>query len=116
VKQDENNETLDTEQDKVEQPIYKQLSYLQLKIDEIAYNMEKLGISEYMEMLHNPRRLFVSNFWAGIYRGFGMAIGFTILTGIVIYVLQGIIRLNIPVIGDFIAEIVKIVQNQMQVK
>ncbi len=99
-----------------DQPIPQQLSYLQLKIDEIAYNMEKLGISEYMEMLHNPRRLFVTNFWAGIYRGFGMAIGFTILAGIVIYVLQGIIRLNIPVIGDFIAEIVQIVQHQIQIR
>ncbi len=116
MKQEDKKENFDTGQPQVDQPIHEQLSYLQLKIDEIAYNMEKLGISEYMEMLHNPRRLFFSNFWAGIYRGFGMAIGFTVLAGIVIYVLQGIIMLNIPLIGDFIAEIVQIVQNQMQMK
>jgi len=96
--------------------IHENLSYVQLKLDEISYNMEKLGIAEYMEMLHNPRRLFRTNFWAGVYRGFGMAIGFTILAGVVIYILQEIITLNIPVIGDFIAEIVKIVQNQLQFK
>ncbi len=96
--------------------IGEKLGYIQLKIDEISYNMEKLGVSEYLEMLHNPRRLFFTNFWAGIYRGFGMAIGFTILAGIVIYILRGLITLNIPVIGDFIAEIVKIVQNQLQLK
>lgn len=103
-------------QDHGQEHINESLSYIQLKIEEISYNMEKLGISEYLEMLHNPRRLFFTNFWAGIYRGFGMAIGFTILAGLVIYVLQEIITLNIPVIGDFIANIVKIVQNQMQAK
>jgi len=93
--------------------------YLKLvneKLEEISYSMEKLGISEYMEMLHNPRRLFWTNFWSGVVRGFGMAIGFTILAAMVIYILQEIITLNIPLIGDFIAEIVTIVQNQLKVK
>ncbi len=113
---DNQKETMNEGQDHGQEHINESLSYIQLKIEEISYNMEKLGISEYLEMLHNPRRLFFTNFWAGIYRGFGMAIGFTILAGLVIYVLQEIITLNIPVIGDFIANIVKIVQNQMQAK
>ncbi len=114
MKQDDKKEIKHNEQDYEKDHINERLSYIQLKIDEISYNMEKLGVSEYLEMLHNPRRLFLTNFWAGIYRGFGMAIGFTILAGIVIYVLQEIITLNIPVIGDFIAEIVKIVQTRLQ--
>ncbi len=114
MKQDDKKEIMHNEQDHEKEHINERLSYIQLKIDEISYNMEKLGVSEYLEMLHNPRRLFLTNFWAGVYRGFGMAIGFTILAGIVIYVLQEIITLNIPVIGDFIAEIVKIVQTRLQ--
>lgn len=86
------------------------------KIDEMSLNMEKLGIAEYVLMLKNPRRLFWVNFWQGIARGFGMAIGFTILAGLVIYVLQKIVVLNTPLIGSFIAEIVDIVQNQLHFK
>lgn len=92
------------------------LNYIRQKLDEIAHDMEKLGITEYVDMLHNPKRLFITNFWAGLFRGFGMAVGFTILAGVVIYLLQEIITLNIPVIGDFIADIIKIVQLQLQVQ
>lgn len=92
------------------------LERLNNKIDEMAINMEKLGIAEYVSMIENPRRLFWVNFWQGVARGFGMAIGFTILAGLVIYILQRIVVLNTPVIGNFIAEIVNIVQNQLYVK
>ncbi len=90
------------------------LKELNRKIDEMSLNMEKLGIAEYLEMLRNPRRLFIINFWAGLSRGFGMAIGFTVLAAIVIYFLQKLIILNVPLIGDFIAELVAIVQSQLR--
>jgi hypothetical protein len=85
------------------------------KLDEISLDMEKLGIAEYVEMLHNPRRLFYINFWSGLVRGFGMAIGFTLLAALVIYVLQQIVILNTPLIGNFIADLVNIVQKQLEV-
>lgn len=85
------------------------------KLDEISLAMEKLGIAEYVEMLSNPRRLFFINFWSGVIRGFGMAIGFTLLAALVIYALQQLVVLNTPLIGDFIADIVNIVQNQLDV-
>lgn len=94
----------------------KYLEMLGNKIDEMSLNMEKLGIAEYVTMIENPRRLFWVNFWQGVARGFGMAIGFTILAGLVIYVLQRLVVLNTPVIGSFIAEIVNIVQNQLYLK
>jgi hypothetical protein len=83
------------------------------KIDELAISMEKLGIAEYVEMLNNPRRLFFINFWSGVARGFGMAIGFTILAAVVLYAMQQVVILNMPLIGDFIADLVNIVQNQL---
>jgi len=85
------------------------------KLDEISLAMEKLGIAEYVEMLNNPRRLFFINFWSGVIRGFGMAIGFTLLAALVIYALQQLVVLNTPLIGNFIADIVNIVQNQLDV-
>jgi hypothetical protein len=104
------------EQGKENETVHESLNYIKQKLNEIAYDMEKLGISEYLDMLHNPKRLFITNFWAGIFRGFGMAVGFTILAGVVIYILREIITLNIPVIGDFIAEIVRIVQVQLHAR
>jgi len=85
------------------------------KLDEISLAMEKLGIAEYVEMLNNPRRLFFINFWSGVIRGFGMAIGFTLLAALVIYILQQIVVLNTPLIGNFIADLINIVQNQLDV-
>ncbi|CFX58396.1 Uncharacterized [Syntrophomonas zehnderi OL-4] len=94
-------------------------TYLEMlgnKIDELSLDMEKLGIAEYVMMIKNPRRLFWVNFWQGVARGFGMAIGFTVLAALVIYILQRLVVLNTPLIGSFIAEIVNIVQNQLYVK
>lgn len=83
------------------------------KLDEIALAMEKLGIAEYVEMLNNPRRLLRINFWAGMARGLGMAVGFTLLGALVLYILQKLLVMNVSGIGNFIAEIVNIVQNQL---
>ena len=40
----------------------------------------------------------------------GIGIGVTIITAILILILQKIVALNIPVIGEYIADIVDIVQ------
>ena len=67
---------------------------------------------EYVRYLNRPWKLIGANFFSGLVRGFGMAVGFTLLGAIVIYFLQHIAYQNLPVIGDFIAEIVRIVQAQ----
>lgn len=84
------------------------------KIDELSRNMERMRLAEYVQMLDNPRRLLYINFLMGLARGFGMAIGFTILAAIVVWMLQRLVVLNLPVIGDFVAEIVKWVQMELQ--
>jgi len=89
------------------------LTEIKKRLEKMALDMEKLGIAEYVEMLHRPWRLFIINFWAGLARGFGMAIGFTILGAILVYILQRIVILNMPIIGDFIADMVRIVQAQL---
>ncbi len=84
------------------------------KIEELSVNIEKMKLAEYVEMLKNPRRLFFINFFAGIARGFGMAVGFTLLGAVILYVLQRLVVLNLPLIGDFIAELVRIVSEQLE--
>jgi hypothetical protein len=86
------------------------LKTLQDKIDELALGMEKMKLAEYVYLLENPRRLMYINFIAGLARGVGIAVGFTILGAVVLYFLRILVMLNLPLIGDFIAEIVRMVQ------
>lgn len=75
--------------------------------------MEKLGLDEYMAYLSNYKRLFWLNFWAGVMRGLGSAVGFSILGAIVIIALNRLAMHNLPVIGEFLAEIVEYVQMRL---
>lgn len=82
---------------------------LENKVDELIIAMEKMKLAEYVEYLHNTRKMLITNLLAGIARGLGIAIGFTILGAIVIMVLRSLVLLNLPLIGNFIAEIVRLV-------
>ena len=42
-------------------------------------------------------------------RGLGMAVGFTLLGALVIYLLQRLVLLKLPLISDFIAQLVRLV-------
>ncbi|MEN6463153.1 MAG: DUF5665 domain-containing protein [Syntrophomonas sp.] len=93
-----------------ENEIIKELSD---KVGELSTHMDKMRLAEYIDLLEHPRRLLYINFLVGIARGFGTAIGFTILAAIVVYLMQKIVILNMPIIGSFIADLVRIVQQEM---
>ena len=82
-------------------------------IAKLLERLEKFKLAEYMHFLNNPVRYFWINFWGGVARGLGFAVGMTILGATLIYFLQQLVVLNLPIIGDFIAEIVKIVQKHL---
>lgn len=79
-------------------------------IEKLNKIMEKSRIAELTELLQSKRKIFVRNLIAGISKGLGFSIGFYVITGILIYLLQYIVRLNIPVIGKYISDIVDIVE------
>ncbi len=79
------------------------------KMVELTQQLEKFNLAEYMNQLNNPRRYLMVNFFGGLFRGLGMAIGLTIFGALILYVLQRLVVLNLPVIGDFLAELVRIV-------
>jgi len=83
------------------------------KIEQIALALEKAKLGEYVEMMSKPGKMLLNNFIAGLARGFGMAIGFTILGALALYFMRALVMLNLPFIGGFIAEIVKIVQDHL---
>ncbi|GJM77766.1 MAG: DUF5665 domain-containing protein [Paenibacillus sp.] len=76
--------------------------------------LERSRIAEYTELLNRPWRLIWLNLLSGTARGVGVAIGFTFFAATIIYVLQVLGALNLPIIGDYIADIVRIVQRQLE--
>ena len=89
---------------------------LNKKLDEISLNMEKAKLTDYVYYLEHPAKMLLPNFVGGLARGFGIAIGFTLLTAFVMYALHWLVRWNLPVIGEFISEIVNIVEKNMRNK
>lgn len=82
------------------------------KIDELNTIMQKSNIEDISYLLGNKKEIFLRNIIAGIARGVGIGIGVTIITAILIMIMQKIVRLNIPVIGDYISDIMEIVQER----
>lgn len=86
---------------------------LLIRLEEATYSLEKASIAEFIELYRKPKRLLYLNFLAGIARGFGLAIGFTVVGAFFLYGLGKIASLNLPIVGEFVAEIARIVQNEL---
>lgn len=86
------------------------LKKVEKKIDDLNDKITQNRMIELSEIIGNWRKMLWRNFISGIAKGIGIGIGFSILTAIIAIVLQRIITLNIPVISQYIADIVEIVQ------
>ena len=88
----------------------KKIADLDYKLDKLNNILQKNNILELSDLLGNTKKLIFRNFLAGLFRGIGIGIGVTILTAILIYLFQKIVRLNIPIIGQYITDIAEIVE------
>lgn len=83
---------------------------LNQRLDKIANSLEK---SEFLDMLQNysnPKKRIMSNLTAGIARGLGLSIGTIVILALLAWLLSFLVTLNLPVIGDFIAELLNYVK------
>lgn len=79
-------------------------------IERLLRVLEKKNIDELIYILESKKEIAKRNFIAGIFRGIGIGIGVTIISAIIVYFLQKLVRLNLPIIGKFINDIVEIVE------
>lgn len=86
------------------------INLLQKSIDKLTKILQNMNVHDSLYILGSKKEIIKRNLLAGIARGIGGGIGFTIITAIIIYFLQKIVRLNIPVIGEYIKDIIDIVQ------
>ncbi|MEK0313090.1 DUF5665 domain-containing protein [Cohnella sp. 56] len=86
------------------------------RLDDLAVQMEKAQLKDYVNLMSRPWQLIWRNWLSGIARGIGIALGFTFFAATIVWLLQILGALNLPIIGDYIAEIVKIVQRQLEIE
>ncbi len=84
------------------------------KLNETLERLERLRLPDYIRYLDDRPRFYRMQFLGGIVRGLGTAIGFTILGAVLVWLLQGLAQRNLPVIGDFLADIVSVVQRRLE--
>ncbi|MCI5548010.1 MAG: DUF5665 domain-containing protein [Clostridiales bacterium] len=86
---------------------------LETLIRRLIHALERANIEEYMRYSASWRRQLLVNFMGGLARGFGMAVGFTILGALMVMLLSRLVELNIPIIGNALAQITRIVLERL---
>ena len=84
------------------------------RMEEHLRALERLQLAEYLRYVQDTRRLMRTQFVSGLFRGMGMAVGFTILGAALVMLLQALAQRNLPLIGDFLAQLVAIVQSRLE--
>ena len=84
------------------------------RMEEHLRALEQLQLTDYLRYVQDTRRLMRTQFLSGLFRGMGMAVGLTILGAVLVVLLQALAQRNLPVIGDFLAQIVAIVQSRLE--
>ncbi len=67
-------------------------------------------LRDYLYYLTDTKRIIKNNFLAGLLRGVGSAIGFTVISAVIVYLATLLAARNLPVIGDFLQEIVNMIK------
>lgn len=83
------------------------------RLAHLAAALEKASVAEFIELYRRPRRLLFLNFLSGLSRGFGIAVGFTVVGALFLYLLGQLAALNLPIIGELVADIIRIVQGEL---
>lgn len=88
----------------------KKVNILNNSIQKLNDTLQKGNIEDLTYILGSKKEIIIRNFLAGIFRGVGIGIGVTIITAILIIILNKIVALNIPLIGKYVTDIVEIVE------
>lgn len=88
----------------------KKINILEKSVENLSHTLQEGNYIEWAYLLGSKKEIIKRNLLAGIFRGVGIGIGVTIISAILLMLLQKIVTLNIPVIGEYIADIVEIVE------
>ena len=80
------------------------------KMEEQLLRMEQLRLSEFVAYEKNWKKRLLMQFVGGIARGLGTAV--TLLGALVVWLLQGLVQRNLPIIGDFLTQLLNLVEGK----
>lgn len=83
------------------------------RFEYLAQRLELMHLEAYLRYVHDWRKRLFFDFLSGIARGVGFSLGFSVLGALLLYLLRNIALSNLPVIGKFLAELVRIVENNL---
>lgn len=83
------------------------------RFEHLAQRLELMHLEAYLRYVHDWRKRLFFDFLSGIARGVGFSLGFSVLGALLLYILKNITLSNLPVIGKFLAELVRIVENNL---
>lgn len=83
---------------------------LEAQVAQLARVLERSNVVDYLALTQRPWRLFWVNFLAGAARGLGIAFGLAVLSALLLSLLKTALVHNLPVIGEWIADLVRIVE------
>ena len=71
---------------------------------------ERMHLADYVRFESDRRRRLWDAFWQGVARGIGALVGFALLGAALLWLLQDLAARNLPLIGDFVAQVVTLVR------
>ncbi|SDL38127.1 DUF5665 domain-containing protein [Halarsenatibacter silvermanii] len=83
------------------------------RLEEISHDVHKFTLADYIKFIKSPRKMVLINFISGLARGLGIAVGITFLGAIFLLILIRMAEANIPVIGEFLARLIQVIQNHL---
>lgn len=89
----------------------KKIELLNNSVDVLNKSLNDSNVIELLYVLGKKSEIIKRNFLAGLFRGIGIGIGVTIITAMIVFFLERLVKLNLPVIGEYITDIVNIVEN-----
>ena len=83
------------------------------RVERVIDAAERMKLGEYVRYQSNRKARLRDAFWEGVLRGLGFMVGFSMIGALLVYVLQALMRANIPLIGDYLAQVVMLVESRM---
>ncbi len=86
------------------------------RLDKMAVAIERTNIADYVQFIKSPWKMVLFQLAGGIARGFGLAIGMTLIAAFLIVVLTRILAhlITLPFVGQQIAQLVEMVNQYLK--
>ena len=87
----------------------KKVQRIEADLKHVHKLFEELGFVEFARYLKSPKRIFFSNFLAGIAKGFGIVVGMTLVVAILAWMLSQLV--DFPLIGEYFEDLKNLLES-----